>query len=48
MKKKTEALSLAELVKKRNELMLQLKLGKSKDTGGLVKIRREIARMKTR
>lgn len=47
MSKKSETLSLAELIKKRNELMIQLKLGKSKNTGGLAKVRREIARMKT-
>lgn len=47
MGKKSETLSLPELVKKRNELMVQLKLGKSKNTGGLAKVRREIARMKT-
>lgn len=47
MKNKSETLSLAELIKKRNELMIQLALGKSKNTGGLGKIRREIARAKT-
>ncbi len=47
MKKKVEALSLMELVKKRNKLALEIKLGKSKNTGELGKIRREIARMKT-
>lgn len=46
-KTKTGALSLPELVKKRNELMIQLKLGKSRDTGRLAKIRRDIARAKT-
>ncbi len=47
MKKKVEALSLVELIKKRNKLMLEIKLGKSKNTGELGKIRREIARAKT-
>jgi len=48
MNKKSEVLSLPELIKKRNGLMLQLKLGKSRDTGGLAKIRKEIARIKTK
>lgn len=48
MKNKSETLSLAGLIKKRNELMIQLKLGKSRDTGGLAKVRREIARAKTK
>jgi len=47
MNKKSEVLSLPELIKKRNGLMLQLKLGKSRDTGGLAKIRKEIARRLT-
>lgn len=47
MSKKSETHSLPELVKKRNELMIQLKLGKSKNTGGLAKVRKEIARAKT-
>lgn len=44
---KTETLSLTELIKKRNELMISIRLGKSKNTGELGKIRREIARAKT-
>lgn len=48
MAKNSETLSLPELIKKRNGLMLQLKLGKSRDTAGLAKIRRQIARMKTK
>lgn len=47
MSKKSEVLSLPELTKKRNKLILEIKLGKSKNTGELGKIRREIARART-
>jgi ribosomal protein L29 len=47
MKKKIEALSLPELRKQRDELIFKIKLGKSKNTGELGKIRKEIARSLT-
>lgn len=44
----SEKMTLQELIKKRNELQLKLKLGKLRNAGELVKIRREIARRKTK